>query len=109
MTVWLCTADLRVTLTVGTVALCPTVKRITRKRASTQIGLQMTKFLHQWHEKGAGDRFGIASEENQAAFKLAQQTGRRYIMYPYCGFEMKMVVVDDGRPITSEFCPTCKQ
>lgn len=42
--------------------------------------------------------FGPASDEMKAKFKAAQESGKPYFMYPYHGYELRMVVREVRSP-----------
>ncbi len=49
----------------------------------------MTYFLYEYD---TGNKFGVASEENQRAYTEALQNGKCFISYPYHGYSLRMVV-----------------
>ncbi len=49
----------------------------------------MTFYLYEYD---TGDKFGVASEENQKAYTEALQAGKSFINYPYHGYSLRMVV-----------------
>ncbi len=49
----------------------------------------MTLYMYEYD---TGNKFGVASEESQQKYTEALQKGCPFFMYPYHGYELRMVV-----------------
>ncbi len=69
----------------GLVKLTPNVWKPVYERQKTKV----TFYLYEYD---TGEKFGVASEENQRQYTEALQSGKSFITYPYHGYSLRMVV-----------------
>lgn len=48
------------------------------------------------YEFDTGNRFGPASEEAQDRYQRCLSQGKQFFMYPYHGYEIRMIVREDS-------------